>query len=38
MTKRAVYANVWDALEHDMVERERLKLRSQLLSTLEDEI
>ncbi len=38
MTKRAVYANVWDALEADPAERERLKLRSQLLSALEDRI
>ncbi len=38
MTKRDVHANVWDALEDVPAERERLKIRSILLSALESRI
>lgn len=38
MTKREIYENVWDALEDDPAERERLKMRSLLLSALEKRI
>ena len=38
MPKNERFANVWDALESDPAERERLKMRSLLLSALEDEI
>jgi predicted XRE-type DNA-binding protein len=32
------FDNVWDAIETDPVERERMKLLSQLMSTLQDHI
>ena len=32
--KIEVYENVWDALEDDPVERERLKMRSRLMTAL----
>lgn len=32
------FKNVWDALESDPAERERLKLRSQLMDALRDKI
>jgi predicted XRE-type DNA-binding protein len=38
MTRPEVYSNAWDALEDDPVERERLKMRSLLLSALEDRV
>ena len=32
------FKNVWDALESDPAERERLKMRSQLMDTLREKI
>ncbi|RYE09269.1 MAG: XRE family transcriptional regulator [Hyphomicrobiales bacterium] len=32
------FENIWDAIEADPVERERMKLLSQLMSTLQDHI
>jgi predicted XRE-type DNA-binding protein len=35
MSRRQVFADVWDAIEDDPAERARLKMRSELLSALE---
>ncbi len=32
------FDNVWDAIESDPIERERMKMLSQLMSTLQDHI
>ena len=38
MSKGKTYQNVWDALEHDPIERASLKMRSNLMVALEQTI